>query len=161
MNEIDLRLDDGVLDVLFSNFVVFFFPDARKGAKELDRTLKPGGTACQAACESFGWLPVLPEMQKTVQADDPPYPVPMLAKWHEKETMTETLKAGGILSSRIQTSKQAYTLALHALDQAQKALPYWLVSVASGSSLIRSLQFNSMHKLVSGLKELIHMEDEG
>lgn len=106
MNGIDLQFQDGIFDVSFTNFAIFFFPDPSKGAKELYRTLKPGGTACLTAWQYFGWLPVLHEIQKTVKPDDPPFAIPMLAKWHERETMVETLKAGGFLSSKIRTSLQ-------------------------------------------------------
>ncbi|KAI4148945.1 MAG: hypothetical protein L6R39_002643 [Caloplaca ligustica] len=106
MNGISLQFEDGIFDVSFTNFAIFFFPDPNKGAKELYRTLKPGGTACLTAWQYFGWLPVLHKIQKTVKPDDPPFAVPMLAKWHEKETMVETLKAGGFLSSKIRMSLQ-------------------------------------------------------
>lgn len=106
MNGIDLKFEDGIFDASFTNFAIFFFPDPNKGAKELYRTLKPGGTAALTAWEYFGWLPVMREIQKSVKPDDPPFAVPMLEKWHKKETMVETLKAGGFLSSKIRMIKQ-------------------------------------------------------
>ncbi|KAL8721633.1 MAG: hypothetical protein Q9225_001722 [Loekoesia sp. 1 TL-2023] len=106
MNGMDLKLEDGIFDVSFTNFAIFFFPDPSKGVKELYRTLKPGGTAALSAWQYFGWLPVLHEIQRWVKPDDPPFAVPMLEKWHKKETMVETLKAGGFLGSKIRMSLQ-------------------------------------------------------
>ena len=106
MNGTDLKFEDGIFDVSLTNFAIFFFPEAHKGAKELYRTLKPGGTAALTAWQYFGWLPVLHEIQKTVKPNDPPFAVPLLEKWHKKETMVETLKAGGFLQSKIRMSMQ-------------------------------------------------------
>lgn len=49
MNGISLRFEDGTFDVSSTSFAIFFFVDPNKGAKELCRTLRPGGTACLTA----------------------------------------------------------------------------------------------------------------
>jgi ubiquinone/menaquinone biosynthesis C-methylase UbiE len=67
MNGQELSYADETFDASIMNFGIFFFPDPVRGAKQVYRTLKPGGTAIFTLWADIGFKPVLWAIQDIVQ----------------------------------------------------------------------------------------------
>lgn len=95
MNGMSLGYADGTFDASITNFGIFFFPDPVKGAREIYRTLKPGGKAAVTCWKKVMFLPILHAVQAIVKPGSMPIAFPTLDKWKYKETMEITLREGG------------------------------------------------------------------
>lgn len=96
MDACALGFEEGTFDISVTNFGIALFPDALKGACEVFRTLKAGGTAVVTTFKCVGWLPLLHEVQKAVR---PPgselFSMGGMAEWERKEKMVGFLVEGG------------------------------------------------------------------
>ena len=80
--------EDGRFYVSVTNFGIALFSDMSKGAGEIYRTLKPGGTAVVTQWRSVGWLPLLHEVQKLVRpVGEAPWSMPGFAEWEKREKL--------------------------------------------------------------------------
>ena len=99
----DLRVEDGQnlsyadnsFDANITNFGIFFFPDPVAGAKQIHRTLKPGGTAAVTLWKTFGFKPILWEVQDRVRPANPLSELPLMEPWCDPKLLEKTLKEGG------------------------------------------------------------------
>ena len=99
----DLRIEDGQkltyadnsFDASITNFGIFFFPDPVAGAKQIHRTLKPGGTAAVTLWKTFGFKPILWEVQDRVKPANPLTELPLMEPWCDPKLLEKTLKEGG------------------------------------------------------------------
>jgi ubiquinone/menaquinone biosynthesis C-methylase UbiE len=95
MDGVDLTYPDETFTHSITNMGLFFFPDAAKGAAQIYRTLKPGGTAIVTSWKSAGHLAVVHEAQKAVKPDDPLFRWPISDDWYEASHMRKTLEGAG------------------------------------------------------------------
>lgn len=96
MDGCELAFEEGRFDISVTNFGIALFPDAVKGAREIFRTLKAGGTAVVTTWKRVGWLPLLHELQKAVR---PPgvelFSMGGMAEWERKDKIVRVLVQGG------------------------------------------------------------------
>ena len=99
----DLRLEnsetltyaDNSFDANLTNFGIFFFPDPVAGAKQIYRTLKPGGTAAITLWKSFGFKPILWEVQERIKPVNPLTELPLMEPWCDPKKLEKVLMDGG------------------------------------------------------------------
>jgi ubiquinone/menaquinone biosynthesis C-methylase UbiE len=92
----DLRLPDNHFTHSFTNQGVTFFSDAVKGASEIYRTLKPGGTAFVTAwSRELGHVRVIQEAQKAYKSDATLMRFPIPDQWYQASHLEKTLRDGG------------------------------------------------------------------
>lgn len=102
-----LRFADGMFDISMTNFGIAFFPDPAQGAKEIYRTLKPGGRAVVTSWKFVGFLPVFHEAQKIIKPATP-MPSSPLETWKEKGTLENTLREGGFTDIKTEEKDVVY-----------------------------------------------------
>jgi ubiquinone/menaquinone biosynthesis C-methylase UbiE len=105
MNGQELRYKNGFFDVSITNFGIFFFPDPALGAREVYRTLKPGGTAVFTLWKEFGFKPVLWEVQRRVKPANPLTELPLMEPWCDPALLRQTLHKGGFTSVQMTSVK--------------------------------------------------------
>jgi ubiquinone/menaquinone biosynthesis C-methylase UbiE len=95
MDGIDLEFPDETFTHSITNMGIMFFPDGAKGASEIYRTLKPGGTAFVTTWKSAGHLAVVHEAQKAVKPEAPLFRFPVGDEWFEAAHLKKTLQDAG------------------------------------------------------------------
>ncbi|KAF1949134.1 S-adenosyl-L-methionine-dependent methyltransferase [Byssothecium circinans] len=90
-----LTFADDTFDASITNFGIFFLPDPVAGAKQIYRTLKPGGTAVVTVWKTFGFKPILWEIQGRVKPANPLPELPLMEPWCDPALLEKTLKDGG------------------------------------------------------------------
>jgi len=98
----ELRYEKNFFDIDIMNFGIFFFPDPVKGAREVYRTLKPGGVAIITVWKEFGFKPILWEVQKRVNPVNPLTELPLMEPWTDGELLKTTMKEGGFADTDIE-----------------------------------------------------------
>jgi ubiquinone/menaquinone biosynthesis C-methylase UbiE len=91
----DLRLPDDHFTHSFTNQGFQFFKDAVKGAAEIYRTLKPGGTAVVTTWTALGHVRVVQEAQKAYKPDAQLFRFPLSDDWLHASHLERTLRDGG------------------------------------------------------------------
>lgn len=91
----DLRLPDNHFTHSFTNQGILFFTDASKGASEIYRTLKPGGTAIVTSWADLGHVRVVQEAQKAYKPDAPLFRFPIPPQWYQSSHLENTLRDAG------------------------------------------------------------------
>ena len=91
----ELRFTDNYFTHSITNQGILFFQDAKKGADEIYRTIKPGGTAIVTSWKVLGYLPVIQEAQKVVTPDAPLFRIPIPEHWFQASHLGETLRGAG------------------------------------------------------------------
>lgn len=90
-----LTFKANMFDASITNFGVFFLPDPAAGAKQIYRTLKPGGTAVVTLWKTFGFKPLLWEIQNQIKPANPLTELPLMEPWCDSALTEKTLKEGG------------------------------------------------------------------
>lgn len=90
-----LTFADDTFDASITNFGIFFLPDPAAGAKQIYRTLKPGGTAVVTLWKVFGFKPILWEIQDQLKPTNPLTELPLMESWCDSTLIEKTLKEGG------------------------------------------------------------------
>ena len=67
----NLSYEDDHFDISITNFGIFFYSDPEKGAREIHRTLKKGGTAFVTCWKETGIVDLLYECQKSSSRQSP------------------------------------------------------------------------------------------
>ena len=91
----NLSYTDSSFDAVITNFGIFFFPDPVAGTKQIYRTLKPGGMAVVTLWKTFGFKPILWEVQNRVKPANPLTELPLMEPWCDSKLLEKTLKEGG------------------------------------------------------------------
>ncbi|OBR06380.1 Methyltransferase type 11 [Colletotrichum higginsianum IMI 349063] len=88
-----------VADATFTHSVtslgLMFFADPAKGAAEIYRTLKPGGTAVVTGWEELGYVPIVREVQREIRPADEPFSYPIGADWFDPAHTERVMRAAG------------------------------------------------------------------
>ncbi|KAL9119250.1 MAG: hypothetical protein Q9187_004198, partial [Circinaria calcarea] len=104
MDGLNLKFPDETFDVSVTSFGIFFFPDPAKGAREVYRTLKPTGTAAVTCWKEIAFVPIFYEVQKLVEPAKP-MAMQLLERWMKKETLEETMTAGGFTDVKVEVQE--------------------------------------------------------
>jgi len=110
----DLRLENGEtltyadnsFDAVLINFGIFFFQDPVAGAKQIYRMLKPGGTAAVTLWKTFGFKPILWEVQKRMKPANPLTELPLMEPWCDPKKLEKVLMNGGFGSIKFSVVKE-------------------------------------------------------
>lgn len=89
MDAQDLRYQDNMFTHSYTNLAIFLIPDSHKGAAEIYRTLKPGGTAILTSPRTLGWVKFFQRAQKAVRPDDPEWQGPLSPEWRSENGSTK------------------------------------------------------------------------
>jgi ubiquinone/menaquinone biosynthesis C-methylase UbiE len=95
MNGQDLHFPSDHFTHSITNLGILFFTDPAKGASEIYRTLKPGGTAIVTSWATLGHVTVVQEAQKVFQPDAPLMQFPILPEWYQASHLENILKGAG------------------------------------------------------------------
>ncbi|KAH6895663.1 S-adenosyl-L-methionine-dependent methyltransferase [Thelonectria olida] len=95
---------DGTFSHSVTNMGLFFFADASKGARELFRTLAPGGTAVVTGWSDLGHLDSVHRVQKAIRPEDKPFQLPIAKEWFDLGHMKQVLSEAGF-GTRVETSE--------------------------------------------------------
>ena len=95
MDGTDLQFPDSTFDLSFTSLGIFAFPDPVKGARELYRTLKPGGVTAATTWKRCDWLPLLHEIESVMRPGQPKTTFPFLDPWRVPSKLAQTLRDGG------------------------------------------------------------------
>ena len=104
----DLRFPDNHFTHSFTNQGILFFKDAAKGASEIHRTLKPGGTAIVTSWKELGYVPIIQAAQKVVTPDAPPFKIPISEQWFEAAHLEKTLRDAGFAGVEVREKEVCY-----------------------------------------------------
>lgn len=91
----DLNFPDDQFTHSITNQGILFFKDGAKGASEIYRTLKPGGTALITTWTDMGHLRVAGKALKVMKPDMPPLRLPIAQTWSQADFVSQTLKDAG------------------------------------------------------------------
>lgn len=94
-NAQDLSFQDNMFDVSITNFGIFFFEDSSKAARQIYRTLKPGGTAVVSVWRKLGFTDILYAIQQEHKIQKPLKEMPLMESWFPKEKLSTTLTEAG------------------------------------------------------------------
>lgn len=97
----DLKFEDNTFTHIFFQFIIWGIPDAVKGAKELYRTLRTGGSAYVTTCEHLCWVDTVNRAVQVVKPGAPEYKGPIDPVWHTSKKLRDVLEAGGFQASDI------------------------------------------------------------
>ncbi|CAD6446812.1 11ea30fa-702a-43c9-b928-d681fbe311dc [Sclerotinia trifoliorum] len=95
MDGVSLSYASETFDASIVNFGIFFYSDPITGAKELYRTLKPGGKAVVTYWREVPFYPVLHVAQEVIKLGSKLIALSTLEHWTRRETIESTLKSGG------------------------------------------------------------------
>lgn len=95
MDGTDLQFPDSTFDISFTSLGIFGFADPVKGARELHRTLKPGGVTAATTWKRVDWLPLLHEVEELLKPGQPKTTLPFLEPWQVPGKLAQTLRDGG------------------------------------------------------------------
>ena len=108
MDARDLKFPDDKFSHSFTNFALMALPkeEAVKAAKQLYRTLMPGGTAVVTTWKKLGYMIVFHDAQKTVKPDAELKPGPLPAEWMTEDMLRDVLGEGGFKDVKIHTKRE-------------------------------------------------------
>ncbi len=92
---IKLPYPDNTFDANIMAFGIFFTSDAAQTAREIRRSLKPGGKAVVTCWKDSALFKMFFEVQNIVRPEQPVEKLTMLDTWSRKETMMDAMTAGG------------------------------------------------------------------
>ncbi|KAL4963691.1 uncharacterized protein BDV14DRAFT_201659 [Aspergillus stella-maris] len=85
----------------YTNLGFPIFPNGKKAAGEVYRTLKNGGTAFVTSWKTLGYLPHIQRAQLAARQGSAPWQTPMPNEWYTREMLVGTLQAGGFRKDQI------------------------------------------------------------
>ncbi|ETI24704.1 hypothetical protein G647_04073 [Cladophialophora carrionii CBS 160.54] len=101
MDSQELTLPDGLFDLSITNFGIFFLPDPQRGADQIYRTLKPGGTAVVTTWKERRIMDTIVEAQKIIRPDLETLYAPWAELWSKEETLRNVLVNAGFRAESI------------------------------------------------------------
>ncbi|RSL41413.1 hypothetical protein CEP54_015831 [Fusarium duplospermum] len=90
-----LDFPDNTFSHSFTNMGLMFFTDPLKGAKEIWRTLQPGGVALVTIWTAPRNIDVIRDVQMQIKPDDPPFQIPVSPEWLKTEHTAGLLNQAG------------------------------------------------------------------
>ena len=108
MDAQDLKYPDEKFTHSFTDFVLMALPDPLKAAKQIHRTLKPGGTAALTTWKKLGYMVIFHDAQRKIKPDSTFLPGPrgIAEEWMSDEIFRSTLEAAGFQAKDIEISTE-------------------------------------------------------
>jgi ubiquinone/menaquinone biosynthesis C-methylase UbiE len=101
-----LDFDDNTFTHIITNLGILFYEDSLVGAKEMYRTLMPGGVAVVTSWIDLGYFEqVLQPAHSEIRLDDPPLELPLSLDWLSPSHLEATMVRAGFQEVQISTSK--------------------------------------------------------
>lgn len=91
----ELKLPDEHFTHSFTNQGILFFQDANKGASEIYRTLKTGGTAVVTSWATLGHVQLVQEAQRAYKPDATVMRFPIAEEWYQAAHLKKILESAG------------------------------------------------------------------
>ncbi len=106
MDARELKFSDNKFTHAWTNFAIMAIQEPEKVAKEIYRTLKPGGTAVFTTWKTLGYMVIFHDAQKKVkpESDYLPGPRAISAEWMSDTKLRSTIEAAGFQSHSIKIS---------------------------------------------------------
>ncbi|VUC26128.1 unnamed protein product [Clonostachys rosea] len=100
-----LEFSDAKFSLSITNMGIMFFTDPAQGAREIYRTLRPGGTAVVTSWSKLGHLElVFQPAHKAVRPNEEPVEFPLPKEWHDPEHVRKVLSEAGFKDDAIELS---------------------------------------------------------
>jgi len=115
-------LSDHTFDVSITNLGLFYFPDPVAGAREIKRTLKPGGMAIATCWKETASISVLYEAQKIVKPKVPWAGLPVFDKWNDGKMMERCMRQGGFEDVQILEMESVFSAEQGSCGSTEEAL---------------------------------------
>lgn len=108
MDAQELTYADDKFTHSFTNFALMAIPDPLKAAKQIYRTLKPGGTAALTTWKQLGYMVIFHDAQKKVKPDSEylPGPCGISSEWMGDMKFRSTLEAAGFQAKDIEITTE-------------------------------------------------------
>lgn len=103
-----LEFEDDYFTHSITNLGILFFADGQKGAREIYRTLRPGGTAIVTSWAELGYVPVIHAAQRGIQRADKLFEVPIEPEWYVPKHLEDVLKESGFGNVEIHEKEVFY-----------------------------------------------------
>lgn len=116
-----LSYPDNKFDISITNCGIFFFNDSCAGAREIYRTLKPGGKAAVTCWKETPFSSLLQAIQAIIKPQTHPFRNPHLDLWSRRETIYSVLRAGGFKAANIEMGEIEVMWWNHGISEAAKA----------------------------------------
>jgi len=100
MDSESLTFKDNTFTHSITNFALFIFPNPDKAAREIFRTLKPGGRAVATTWKANGFLDLVHRTQKRIRPDLPELVI-YDNEWTESDKLLNTLANAGFDAGKI------------------------------------------------------------
>jgi ubiquinone/menaquinone biosynthesis C-methylase UbiE len=101
----ELAFDDTTFTHSITNLGILFYEDSLVGAKEIYRTLMPGGVAVVTSWIDLGYFEqVLQPAHSEIRLDDPPLELPLSLDWLSPSHLKTTMVRAGFQEVQISTS---------------------------------------------------------
>ena len=94
-DSVKLPFPTNTFDANVMSFGIFFTSDESEAAREIYRTLKPGGKAIVTCWKASALFQIIFDVQNIVQPTDPLQNLIVLEAWSKKETLKAAMHAGG------------------------------------------------------------------
>ncbi|CAO2654945.1 Nn.00g116780.m01.CDS01 [Neocucurbitaria sp. VM-36] len=91
-----------------TNQGILFFNDGAKGAREIYRTLKPGGTAIVTSWKNLGYIDLIHKAQKAIRPSDTLFRIPISDDWYSAAFLEKTLGDAGFQDVAVHEKKVHY-----------------------------------------------------
>ncbi|KAK4998150.1 hypothetical protein LTR66_002563 [Elasticomyces elasticus] len=117
---------DGEFSLTIMNFGIFALPDPERGASEIHRTLKPGGTAVVTHWNNPRNLEILNVVQRAIRPDLPTFS-PVSKEWLEEGKLERTLQSGGFGSDDIKVTETTVEMKFKDIEELKEHFsgPFW------------------------------------
>ncbi|KAI9151312.1 Methyltransferase tpcH [Paramyrothecium foliicola] len=102
-----LSFPDDTFSHSITNVGLMFFEDAVAGAKEILRTLQPGGVAIITGWKDLGWVEVIRGVYRALRPNEPPFKIPVRDEWLEPLHTKRVLEEAGFENVEV-LEKRAY-----------------------------------------------------
>jgi ubiquinone/menaquinone biosynthesis C-methylase UbiE len=114
-------------DAIFMNFGIFTLPNAELGAREMQRVLKPGGTAIVTTWKILGVVDLLVRAVRAIRPEDEWRVFPVSKDWFTAEKVTNTMISGGFEESKVHLHVVRSTWQSSSIEELVDAMsgPFW------------------------------------
>jgi ubiquinone/menaquinone biosynthesis C-methylase UbiE len=112
MDAQELKYPDNKFTHSFTNFALMAVPDPLKAAKQIHRTLKPGGTAALTTWKQLGYMVIFHDAQRKVKPDSEFLPGPrgISGEWMSDTKFRSTLEEAGFQAKDVEITTETATM---------------------------------------------------
>ena len=129
MDAQDLKYPDEKFTHSFTNFALMAIPDPIKAAKQIYRTLKPGGTAALTTWKELGYMVIFHDAQRKVKPESNflPGPRAISGEWMSDWKFRSTLEAAGFHAKDIEITTETASMSSDIWDSSIDLMKNMLV----------------------------------